>query len=211
MKLQLEQRFWIPAILALPILALTLVVAHQLLQGTQHPSKTPRKAAQPTALAQPFVSLSLEQAYNDLLQRPPFVPMRKYNPSTASGTAKTSIPKGQFVLVGITASNNIRVAWLRKTAAEKAIRVEEGQEIDGVRLEKVDMDKVILNQGGDREELRVKIQPRRRPAQEPITAEETPQSRPLPGNTATGSLPATTEPLRPPPVGGKPIPRPIER
>jgi len=65
--------------------------------------------------------------------------------------------KGQFILDGIIITKDKNIALLREVATRKMVRVELGQEINGMQIEKLDRDKVTFKQGDEREELVLKI------------------------------------------------------
>jgi type II secretory pathway component PulC len=65
--------------------------------------------------------------------------------------------KGQFILDGIIITKDKNIALLREEITRKVIRVELGQEINGMLIEKLDRDRITLKQGDEREELVLKI------------------------------------------------------
>lgn len=131
-----------------------------------------------------FVLLSLDQSYTAILARPLFVPTRRplppkfvphqHSPSNASTRRpppspsppplpapieppKPTMRKGQFILDGIIITKDKNIALLREVATRKMTRVELGQEINGMQIEKLDRDKITFKQGDEREELILKI------------------------------------------------------
>lgn len=203
MNSHLESGKWIQVALGLPILLLALLIGWQLIGGVRLvPPRQPKIVPAPAAPLPEFVLPPVEVGYKDLLQRPPFTPTRKASSGAAGLASRTVMPRSQFVLVGVTITSDKRVALLRGMGSEKLVRVEEGKEINGVLLEKVENGKVVLMQGGDREELAVKIQP----AQAQRPAGDAPQSEahPQPGGLVSSQQPGSISP----PPGGKPIPRP---
>lgn len=132
-----------------------------------------------------FVLLPLEQSYSEILARPLFVSSRRplppkfvprqHSPSSASTRSATPPPpapppvpvaieppkptmrKGQFIVDGIIITKDKNIALLREIATRKMVRVELGQEINGMQIEKLDRDKITFKQGDEREEVVLKI------------------------------------------------------
>ncbi|CAH1190512.1 hypothetical protein NTGBS_1170001 [Candidatus Nitrotoga sp. BS] len=65
--------------------------------------------------------------------------------------------KGQFILDGIIITKDKNIALLREVATRKMVRVELGQEINGMLIEKLDRDKITFKQGDEHEEVVLKI------------------------------------------------------
>jgi len=65
--------------------------------------------------------------------------------------------KDQFILDGIIITKDKNIALLREVATRKMVRVELGQEINGMQIEKLERDKITFKQGDEREELLLKI------------------------------------------------------
>ncbi|MDQ3268291.1 MAG: hypothetical protein M3P47_06175 [Pseudomonadota bacterium] len=65
--------------------------------------------------------------------------------------------KGQFILDGIIITKDKNIALLREVTTRKMVRVELGQEINGMQIEKLDRDKITFKQGDEREEVILKI------------------------------------------------------
>ena len=149
------------------------------------PQPTPQKIRPAVLPLQPeFVLLPLDQSYTAILARPLFVSTRRplppkfvprqRSPSSASTPRpppspsppplpapieppKPTMRKGQFILDGIIITKDKNIALLREVATRKMVRVELGQEINGMQIEKLDRDKVTFKQGDEREELVLKI------------------------------------------------------
>jgi hypothetical protein len=149
------------------------------------PQPKPQKN-RPAALSlQPeFILMSLEQSYTAILARPLFVSTRRplppkfvprqHSPSSASTRRpppspsppplpapveppKPTMRKEQFILDGIIITKDKNIALLREVATRKMVRVELGQEINGMQIEKLERDKITFKQGDEREELLLKI------------------------------------------------------
>lgn len=134
-----------------------------------------------------FALLSLDKSYTEILTRPLFVSNRrplppKFVPNQHSASSvstrrsrpllapsspplvpvaieppKPAMRKGQFVLDGIIITKDKNIALLREVASRKMVRVELGQEINGMQVEKLDRDKITFKQGDEREEIILKI------------------------------------------------------
>jgi hypothetical protein len=70
---------------------------------------------------------------------------------------KPTMRKGQFILDGIIITKDKNIALLREVTSRKMVRVELGQEINGMQVEKLDRDKITFKQGDEREEVILKI------------------------------------------------------
>ncbi|RFC35409.1 MAG: hypothetical protein DID90_2727554461 [Candidatus Nitrotoga sp. LAW] len=131
-----------------------------------------------------FALLPLERSYTEILARPLFVSSRRPLPpkfvprqhaSSSVSSRRLSPPpsppslpvpveppkptmrKGQFILDGIIITKDKNIALLREVATRKMVRVELGQEINGMQIEKLDRDKITFKQGDEHEELVLKI------------------------------------------------------
>jgi len=67
--------------------------------------------------------------------------------------------KGQFLLLGTTITDELRSALVKEVASGKVRQIALNQTINGLLLEQVDVGSIVFTQYGDREELRLKIQP----------------------------------------------------
>jgi hypothetical protein len=148
------------------------------------PQPKPQKIRPAALPLQPeFVLLSLDQSYSEILARPLFVSTRRplppkfvsrqRSPSSARRSAspppsppslpvlveppKPTMHKGQFILDGIIITKDKNIALLREVTTRKMVRVELGQEINGMQIEKLERDKVTFKQGDEREELILRI------------------------------------------------------
>jgi len=158
------------------------------------PQPKPQKNRPTVLSLQPeFVLRSLDQSYTEILARPLFVSSRRplppklvprqRSPSSASTRRppppptpppvpvpvaieppKTTMRKGQFILDGIIITKDKNIALLREVATRKMVRVELGQEINGMQIEKLDRDKITFKQGDEREEVILKIKTATGPA-----------------------------------------------
>ncbi|RFC32850.1 MAG: hypothetical protein DID92_2727745082 [Candidatus Nitrotoga sp. SPKER] len=134
-----------------------------------------------------FALQSLDKSYTEILARPLFVSSRRplppkfvpsQHPASFASTRrprsllpppslppvpvaieppKPTMRKGQFILDGIIITKEKNIALLREVASRKMVRVELGQEINGMQVEKLDRDKITFKQGDEREEVILKI------------------------------------------------------
>lgn len=165
MKPRLQSRH-LPAALALLVAALLLVtIGVELGWGRRISLPLPQPKAQETKLAlthlQPDFGLPpLEPTYAAMLERPLFVPTRRPPPPPPPVVPpKPAMRKGQFLLVGVILTKDKKIAFLREIANGKMLRVEEGKEINGIRVASMEKEKIVLKQWDDQEELVLKIQP----------------------------------------------------
>jgi len=114
------------------------------------PSKHP--PANQAKLLPPLMVANAEQDYPETAGRPLFIPTRRPAPSV-EGAGQQRFQKGQFTLQGVISSGNLRIAMLREKANGHIHRVEQGQDVNGIKVERVEPEIVTLSQGGDREAL----------------------------------------------------------
>ncbi|RPJ37720.1 MAG: hypothetical protein EHM21_17855 [Chloroflexi bacterium] len=144
-----------------------------------------------TPLLPEFALPSLEQGYPETVNRPLFVVTRRPAPPPPPPTPpKPVMQKGQFILHGVTIAGDVSIALLKEKNGTKTHRVKKGAEINGIRLEKVEAEKVTLTQWDDREELILKIQPMPKPAPAPAPAR--PGQPGQAGQPAVDGVPAPT-------------------
>ncbi|MEO6422060.1 MAG: hypothetical protein ABIR84_05120 [Candidatus Nitrotoga sp.] len=105
---------------------------------------------------------------------------------TPAEPPKPTMRKGQFILDGIIITKNKNIALLREVATRKMVRVELGEEINGMQIEKLDPDKITFKQGDEREELILKIKTGSTPPGRPGIP-----SAPAQHNAPTASLPGS--------------------
>lgn len=202
MKLPIEARHLRASLSLLPALLLASAIGWEIDWGAglrlplpQAEEGYPRAAI---AALQPEFSLQpLEQAYTNMVSQPLFVPTR--HPAPALQTEPhSSMQKGQFLLEGVILSQDRNLALLREVATNKVLRVEQGKEIKGIRLEKLDGRSVTLQQGTDSEELLLKIPARPKVAPPPTPATvfgATPQPpSPAPAQLAPPQVPGAAPP-----------------
>jgi hypothetical protein len=164
MKRLLEWRYLKAMLLAVFAVLLLLVIGSEIGWGSRVKLPVPQPKPQKSSLAlvplQPeFVLPPVEQGFAETLNRPLLVPTRRPPlPPPPVEPPKPLMRKGQFVLVGVILTKARNVALLREVATGKVSRVEQGKEINGIKAEKMEPEKVTLTQWDDREEIVLKIQ-----------------------------------------------------
>lgn len=92
-----------------------------------------------------------QQAGNEMLARPLFVPGRR--PAPVAASAGGAMKKGQFVLQGTTITGALSIAMLKEVATGVVHRVEKGRDLQGMTLAEVAPEHVVLRAGDDSETL----------------------------------------------------------
>ena len=175
-----------------------------------------------------FALLPLERSYTEIFVRPLFVSSRRPLPSKfvprqhASSSMSSSVSsrrllplsppplpvpveppkptmrKGQFILDGIIITKDKNIALLREIVTRKMVRVELGQEINGMQIEKLDRDKITFKQGDEHEELVLKIKTgpshSGRPGSPGVPAQLAVPAASLPGASVTAPAESVADP-----------------
>ena len=186
MKRPFEPRHFLNIVFLAILVLLIWTIGTELGWGTRIntplPQPTPQKNRPAALPLQPAFVLQPLNSYTTILDRPLFTPNRHSLPATPTlhqhKTSTTSthhspppppllpVPveppqptmrKGQFILDGIIITKDKNIALLREEITRKVMRVELGQEINGMLIEKLDRDRITLKQGDEREELVLKI------------------------------------------------------
>lgn len=194
--------------------SLALLIGQQLNWGNIQPhvsfqldSSTSKPAFPPVS---PPFRLGPPDHYIDAIERPLFVVTRRPPPPGEGGGALGQMKKGQYRLAGVVIDNNKKVAFLAEIASGKTRAVTERETIDGIRVEQIQSQRVLLVQGGDSEDLVLKIQapPKGKPETVPATptpgatsqkSSSTPLASPPPASGATQSADASPTPSGEPP------------
>jgi hypothetical protein len=132
----------------------------------------------------------------ETIERTLFNPTRRPAPPTVVAAAKTSMPKGQFVLTGTTVVDKKATAFLREINGGRSRRVQQGETINGMLVAEVRADGVKFTQNDEVEELRLKVAAGPRTTVQPaVPAAPTQAGGPVPGapQPAAGSQAATGE------------------
>ncbi len=117
-----------------------------------------RKAADILATLPGFALPSLDTAFKETAERPLFTPTRR--PSATNLAANVpAMKKGQFKLSGTSVNSDLTIAFLLETATGKTMRVTKGKEINGMTLDAVEANRVVLKQGEESEELTLRTAP----------------------------------------------------
>ena len=173
MKLRLESYYLITMLLLALLLALTIGIELDWGPRISLPMPMPQKtkvAALP--LQREFGLPPLEQNYTEMLARPFFVPTRRPPPPVPIDAPQSAMRKGQFYLVGVILDKGKNIAILQEITNGKVSRVEQGKEINGMQLEKLEPEKITFKQGEDREEvvLKFKFLPKIQHLPQPVPA-----------------------------------------
>ena len=107
-------------------------------------------------LAPPF-HLSPADSFLESSMRPIFLSTRRPAPAAPPPDApKPSMKKDQFVLTGTTILPEGKFAFLLEKAGNKMRVVQEGKEINGIVVKRIEPTKVVLTQNDDQETLDLK-------------------------------------------------------
>jgi hypothetical protein len=117
------------------------------------------KPALPTdaKLLPPLVATAVEQAYPETTTRPLFTPTRRPAPEIAAAPPQPTIVKGQFVLAGVIAVGDNRVAMLREKSNNRIHRVERGKEVNGMKVADIQPEQVTLAVGTEQEVINLSV------------------------------------------------------
>jgi hypothetical protein len=96
------------------------------------------------------------EAYNEVLERPPFSETRR--PAPPAVAKASDQPLAATVIGTILSAGGVRALIVHGEPAELA-RVVEGQEIDGWKIKSILQEKVVLSRGGSTVEIKVKGNP----------------------------------------------------
>ena len=114
-------------------------------------SGTSRPAVVETKLLPPVAMVNPETEYAETANRPLFTPTRRPAPAAAQASATPAMNKGQFTLTGVTIVGETKIALLREKSSGRVVRVEQGKDVNGITVAKIEPDRVTLTQGGDQE------------------------------------------------------------
>jgi hypothetical protein len=165
MKLNFQPRYFIATLLLGVALLALVAIGIEIGWGRRISLPLPEVKRQENKLAlapllPEFGLPPLDPSYHAVLERPLFVPTRRPPPPPPPpAPVKPAMKKGQFLLVGAIITKERKIAILREVANGKVARVEEGKEINGIKLEKLEPEKATLTQWDDREDIIMKIQP----------------------------------------------------
>ena len=184
----MNRRFALTGMIAVLMLGIAGLIGWQTDWGRAWRDSSPeieaRKANLDTAVLPAYKLAPLDSDYKQTTERPLFVPTRRPAPA-ANTSAQVVMKKGQFKLAGTTVSTGVSIAYLVETANNKTHRVNQGGEINGIRVERVDAARVLLKQGDDSEELSLrtaaspKLPPPAQVAAAPIPGQPGQQGQPI--------------------------------
>ncbi len=116
----------------------------------------------------------------------------------ATAASASAMAKGQFTLTGVTIAGETKIALLREKSSGRVVRVEQGKDVNGITVAKIEPEQVTLAQGGDQEVVPMLVSK---------TAPQAPV--PVPPPTAAGPFaPVPGAAPAVPPPGANPAARP---
>ncbi len=130
-----------------------------------------------------------EKVYARTLERPLFVPTRRPAPPPPPPPPPT-MQKGQFQLLGTTITDDFSIAIIKEISSGKVRQVFQGYTINGLQLDLVEPNRIVFSQYGDKEEIRLKIQPSPKPVSTP-QGEQPAKLQGAPAAPRQPELPAT--------------------
>jgi hypothetical protein len=155
----------------------------------QQLAKVPATPVPPQLVLPEFALPDPVAGFPELTARPLFLSGRRPSDSPNSG-GNGAAAKGQFVLVGVLITPQLRSALLRDTQNGKTETVAMGAVVRGLTLGDVQPDRAVLRQGADSEELPLIVQMGSR------TTPAAPLAPAPPGSQATAApMPPATPPV----------------
>jgi len=148
-----------------------------------------------------------DQEYAETGNRPLFISTRRPAPSAVSPATVAAMAKGQFTLTGVTIVGPLKIALLREKSSGRVIRVEEGNDVNGIKVAQVDAEQVKLTQGGDQEVVQLLVTKGAPQAAAPPVAAASAAGPFAPAASATPGAPPGANPLAragPPPAAAQP-------
>lgn len=151
-----------PFIAGLLVVATALAVLLAFEIGDASRSRIPTGPSKPSApapakLLPGLAAIAPEQAYPETVARPLFTPTRRPAPPQAVAAA-AAFNRGQFQLLGVIIAGNSKTAMLREKASGKIHRVEQGREVNGIKVASIERETVTLAQGGETEVVPMQVQ-----------------------------------------------------
>ena len=203
-----------PLISALAVLAAVLVVVLglEIASGAKLAESVAGRGAPPAApvtakLLPAIASVNPDQEYAETGNRPLFISTRRPAPSAVSPATVAAMAKGQFTLTGVTIVGPLKIALLREKSSGRVIRVEEGNDVNGIKVAQVDAEQVKLTQGGDQEVVQLLVTKGAPQAAAPPVAAASAAGPFAPAASATPGAPPGANPLAragPPPAAAQP-------
>jgi hypothetical protein len=169
------------AVLAVELGAGAALRARLAALGSSKPAVVQTRLLPPVAMVNPDVD------YPETATRPLFTPTRRPAPPQAQAAAAPAMNKGQFTLTGVTIVGETKIALLREKSSGRVVRVEQGKDVNGITVAKIEPDKVTLTQSGDQEVVAM------------LVAKGAPQPAVPPAPVASAAGPFAPAPVAPPP------------
>ena len=107
----------------------------------------PANSAEPDGFTAPAA-----QAYSEISERPLFSPNRRPVPRHTAPEAIGAV--SSFVFAGSVISKTERVALVQHGHPGKLVRLREGDQLEGWTVVSIDADRVVIEHGSEREELK---------------------------------------------------------
>jgi hypothetical protein len=153
--MELLKRYPLLSALAFVVVLLLVVLAVEYASSAALRSRTAARSGSPatpvqTKLLPAIAAINPDQEYPETAARPLFTPTRRPAPAQAQ-TASPTMVKGQFSLTAVMSAGGTKIALLREKSSGRVVRVEEGKEVNGVTVSRIDREQVTLAQGGDQE------------------------------------------------------------
>lgn len=186
----MNARYFLTAILSLLLIAALAFIGWETDWGRalrgEAPDPSTRVATLDTNVLPAFQLPPLEPNYKETIERPLFLSARRPAPPS-NITTQVAMKKGQFKLAGTTVSAGVSVAYLVETATNKTHRVNMGEDINGIKVERVDATRVVMKQGDEMEELtlRSSVSPKL-PPQQVAAVSPNPGQPGMPGQPTSG-------------------------
>jgi hypothetical protein len=199
----LLKRYPLASALAILAIVLVAVLALEVASGASIAQRlsggaSSRPAVIQTKLLPTIAAANPEQEYSEFAGRPLFTPTRRPAPPQAVAGGPATMAKGQFTLAGVTIAGETRIALLREKSSGRTVRVEQGKEVNGITVAKIEPDQVTLAQAGDQEVVPMLVSKAAAP----------PAGMPVPAAPAAGPFappPGAAPPVQP---GANPVSRP---
>jgi general secretion pathway protein N len=197
MTMDWAKRNPLAALLALVVAVLVAAIAAEALLENRISGPAAASARKPSGaqakLLPPLTIASAEHDYPETADRPLFIPTRRPAP-VVEGAGQQRFQKGQFALAGVISAGSLRIAMLKEKTNGHIHRVEQGKDVNGIIVERIEPEAVTLALGGDREVLSLAVQ------KGPATGPNTPHA-------AGMFVPAPeVNPAAAPPAAGFPVP-----
>jgi len=208
----LLKRYPLASALAILAIVLVAVLAIEFASGASLAQRlsrgeSSRPAVVQTKLLPTIAAVNPDQEYSETGARPLFTPTRRPAPPQAVAGGPTAMTKGQFTLAGVTIAGDTRIALLREKSSGRTVRVEQGKEVNGITVAKVEPEQVTLAQAGDQEVVPMLVSKAAAPQAAPVPT----ASAAGPFAPAAGAAPAAQPGVNPaaraaaPPVAQPPV------